>query len=293
MDKFSHYIVTGGCGFIGSHLVEALAAMECFVTVVDDNRNGRHVIDHPFVQYLHCAVEDVILDAVDLKNNPLPVDGIIHLANTPRVRLSMEDPRDAILNNIVPTVAVCEWAREYNCPLYFAQTSSRLHSSPYSNPYTFGKTIAEESLNLYNKLWNVQSHLLYFYNIYGPREADYGQHSTVIRSFKNQIIKGEPLRIYGSGRKERDFTFVSDAIAGIIKLILTAPSRRPKSIHLGKGDPKSILEIAEAFEHPFIHEFDREGEAEKTRCDKPYVQGKFDVIDYIKRWKIENAQTSS
>jgi len=289
----NHYIVTGGCGFIGSHLVEALATIECCVTVVDDKRNGTYIVDSPYVQYMHCAVEDVILDTVGIHGGLMPVDGIIHLANTPRVRLSMEEPRDAILNNIVPTVAVCEWAREYKCPLYFAQTSSRLHSSPYSNPYTFGKTIAEENLTLYNKLWGVQSHLLYFYNIYGPREADYGQHSTVIRSFKNQVLKGEPLRIYGSGRKERDFTFVSDAIAGIVKLLLTIPAKRPKNIHLGKGDPKSILQIAEAFDHPFIHEFDRLGEAEKTICKTPFVEGKFDVINYIKQWKLNYAQTSS
>jgi len=283
MLQMSHYVVTGGCGFIGSHLVEALLAMECCVTVVDDKRNGKHVIDHPFVQYLHCAVEDVNI-ATDT-----PIDGIIHLANTPRVRLSMEDPKDAILNNIVPTVAVCEWAREYKCPLYFAQSSSRLSSSVYSNPYTFGKTIAEENIKLYKKLWGIKSHLLYFYNVYGPREADYGEHSTVIRSFKNQILKNEPLRIYGSGRKSRDFTFVSDAIAGIVKLLLLTPSKRPDYVMLGKGDPKTILEIAKAFDHPYIHEFDKPGEAEKTFCDKPFIEGKFDVIDYIKKWKKLNA----
>lgn len=278
--SMTHYIVTGGCGFIGSHLVEALAAMECYVTVVDDKRNGSHIVESNYVQYMHCAVEDVVFD----ESTP-HVEGIIHLANTPRVRLSMEDPKDAILNNLVPTVAVCEWARQWNCPLFFAQTSSRLHSSPYANPYTFGKTIAEETLNLYEKLWEVKSHMMYFYNIYGPREADYGQHSTVIRAFKNKIAAGEPLHIFGNGKKERDFTHVHDCVAGIIKLLLTIEGKRPSNIQLGRGSPKTILEIAEAFDHPYVFEFDRQGEAEKTKCDNPYVQGKFDVIEYIKEWK--------
>lgn len=282
--SFSYYIVTGGCGFVGSHLVEALAARESYVTVIDDMRNGKHVIDTPFVNYRHVAVEDVDIEGYDI-----PVDGIIHLANTPRVRLSMEEPRDAILNNIVPTVAVCEWARKFKCPLYFAQSSSRLSSSVYSNPYTFGKTIAEENIKLYEKLWQIQSHLMYFYNVYGPREADYGEYSTVIRSFKKQVQAGEPLRIYGSGRKERDFTHVYDVVAGILRLLDYTPSKKPKYALLGRGDPKTILEIAEAFEHPFVHEFDKPGEAEKTYCDKPFINGRHDVINYIKEWKKLNA----
>lgn len=279
--NMTHYIVTGGCGFIGSHLVEALAAMECYVTVVDDKRNGEHIVQSNYVQYLHCAVEDVEFD-----DTTPQIDGIIHLANTPRVRLSMEEPADSIMNNVGPTVAVCEWARRWDCPIFFAQSSSRLQGTPYANPYTFGKTLAEETLRLYKKLYQVQSHLLYFYNVYGPREADYGEHSTVVRAFKNQIKKGEPLHIYGNGRKERDFTYVTDVVTGIVKLLLTHEGKRPPWIHLGAGNPKTILEIAEAFEHPFVFEFDRKGEVEKTKCELPYIKAEFDVIEYIQEWKV-------
>ena len=278
-----HIIVTGGCGFIGSHLVEALASRDgYYITVIDDRRNGKFVSHQPNIDYIF---EDVCNVAAP------PCDAIIHLANTPRVRLSFEDPVDAILNNISPTVHVAEWAATYNVPLYFAQSSSALFSEPYSNPYTFGKAMSEEALHFYQKHWGIKFHMLYFYNVYGPREADYGEHSTVIRAFKNQIEKGESLKVFGTGLKSRDFTHVDDVVSGIIRL-LTAP-KKPKQAHFGSSCPYNILEIAEAFDHPYIHEFDKPGEAAHTICKNPYIKRTHDVIQYIKEWKRRNHNAES
>jgi len=273
-----HIIVTGGCGFIGSHLVETLASKEgYYITVVDDRRNGKFVSHQPNIDYIF---EDVCNVAAP------PCDAIIHLANTPRVRLSFENPVDAILNNISPTVHVAEWAATYDVPLYFAQSSSALFSEPYSNPYTFGKAMSEETLHFYQKHWGIKFHMMYFYNVYGPREADYGEHSTVIRAFKNQIEKGESLKVFGTGLKSRDFTHVDDVVTGIVKL-LTSPKKRSQ-VHFGSANPYSILEIAEAFDHPYIHEFDKPGEAAHTVCKDPYIKRTHDVIQYITEWKRRN-----
>lgn len=282
-----HIVVTGGCGFIGSHLVERLIQQECAVTVVDDMRNGNYIIEHPLVNYIF---EDVCETFPSTK-----VSAIIHLANTPRVRLSMEQPADAIMNNVGPTVMVAEWAKHYKCPLFFAQSSSTMFSDRLANPYTFGKVIAEETLQLYEKHWGLDYSLLYFYNVYGPREADYGEHSTVIRAFKNKVLAKEPLRIYGSGKKSRDFSYVGDVVEGILKLLSSSRRKKRKDVHLGAGYPYTIMQIAEAFDHPFIHEFDRPGEAEKTLCKEPYYKRTVDTLDYIRDWKkrIHNAETDS
>ena len=277
-----HIVVTGGCGFIGGHLVEKLATQGYQVTVVDDQRNGKFVTHQPNVDYIF---EDVC------NFMPPPCDAIIHLANTPRVRLSFEQPVDAILNNIGPTTHVAEWAATYNCPLYFAQSSSALYSEPYSNPYTFGKAMSEETLHFYQKHWGIEFFMMYFYNVYGPREADYGEHSTVIRAFKNQIEKGESLKVFGTGLKSRDFTHVDDVVTGIVKL-LTTPKKRSQ-VHFGSANPYSILEIAEAFDHPYIHEFDKPGEAAHTMCRDPYIKRTHDVIQYIKEWKRRNHNAES
>lgn len=277
-----HIVVTGGCGFIGGHLVEALTERDYEITVVDDQRNGKFVTHHANVDYIFNDVTSTF---------PRQMDAIIHLANTPRVRLSFEQPADAILNNIAPTIQVLEWAREFGCPLYFAQSSSAIYSEPWSNPYTFGKAMCEESLYFYAKHWGIKSHLMYFYNVYGPREADYGEHSTVIRAFKNQILRGESLRVFGTGHKTRDFTHVDDVVSGIMKL-LTVP-KKPKKVHFGSGHPHSILEIAEAFDHPIIFEFDKPGEAAHTYCENPYIKRSKDVIQYITEWKRRNHNAES
>ena len=276
-------VITGGCGFIGGHLVEALASRDGYhITVVDDQRNGKFVSHRSNIDYIF---EDVC------NFMPPPCDAIIHLANTPRVRLSFQQPVDAILNNIGPTTHVAEWAATYDCPLYFAQSSSALYSEPNSNPYTFGKAMSEETLNFYKKHWGIDFHMMYFYNVYGPREADYGEHSTVVRAFKNQIEKGESLKVFGTGLKSRDFTHVEDVTTGIMKL-LSSP-KKPTQVHFGSSFPYSVLEIAEAFDHPYIYEFDKPGEAAHTVCKNPYIKRTHDVIQYIKEWKRRNHNAKS
>ncbi len=279
-----HIVVTGGCGFIGGHLVEKLVEHDYHVTVIDDQRNGKFVTHHGNVDYVF---EDVC------NFTPPPCDAIIHLANTPRVRLSFKNPVDGILNNINPTVHVCEWAATYNIPLYFAQSSSALYSEPHSNPYTFGKAMCEEVLEFYKKHWGIDYSLMYFYNVYGPREADYGEYSTVIRAFKNQIEKGESLKVFGTGLKSRDFTHVEDVVSGIMTLLQKPKQKKTKQAHFGSSYPYSINEIAAAFDHPIVYEFDKPGEAAHTVCKNPYVKRTHDVIQYIKEWKRRNHNAKS
>jgi UDP-glucose 4-epimerase len=269
-------IVTGGCGFIGSHLVETLLVMGHNILVIDDMRSGKWICKSPNVMYIKKDVCDAILPEGDF-------DAIVHLANTPRIRLALEQPILALRNNIDPTIHVADWARKLNCRLYFATSSSTIYSDKLSNPYTLGKSASEDILQMYEKIYNLKYNLMYFYNVYGPREADYGEHSTVIRCFKKAVVAGEPLRIFGSGRKTRDFTHVDDVIDGIIILLNT--ERKPKHAHLGTGSPHSIMEVATAFDQKFIHEFNRSGEAEDTLCKTPYSPCTFDVIQYITSWK--------
>ena len=269
-------IVTGGCGFIGSHLVETLLVMGHNILVVDDMRQGKWIVKSPNVLYIKKDVCEAILPKGEFH-------AIVHLANTPRIRLALEAPLLALRNNIDPTAHVADWARKLNCRLYFATSSSTIYSDKLSNPYTLGKSVGEDILQMYQNLYNIEYNLMYFYNVYGPREADYGEHSTVIRSFKKAVTSGYPLRIFGSGRKTRDFTHVDDVIAGIVMLFQT--ERKPKHVHLGSGRPYSIMDVAKEFKHEFIHEFDRRGEAEDTLCKTPYMPSAFNVIQYIKSWK--------
>ena len=188
-----HVIVTGGCGFIGSHLTRRLLEQGFCVTVIDDNRTGNVFHSHDSVEYHKC-------DVVDFNphiNSIEPPSAIFHLANSPRVRRALEYPTETIVNNIGTTCAVADWARIFNCKLFFSTSSSTQYAESLNNPYTFSKVVCESALSMYRELYSLDYVLMYFYNVYGPGEADYGQYSTVIRKFKQDYLAGNPLTIYG------------------------------------------------------------------------------------------------
>ena len=279
-------IVTGGCGFIGSHLVEKLSEQGFAVTVVDDNRSGSYYIERENIEYHKCDVVDFNPHHHGIE----PPSAIFHLANSPRIRRALEYPTETITNNIATTCAVADWARVFNCKLFFATSSSTQYAESHENPYTFSKIMCETTLNLYRKLYSLDYVLMYFYNVYGPGEADYGEYSTVIRKFKQDYLAGKPLTIYGKGDKQRDFTHVHDVIQGLLELMIDP--NLPSIAHFGKGEPKTISSIADCFKHPVVHTFDRKGEAQRTCCTSPYIECPNDVHEYIKQWVQENKNDS-
>ena len=273
-----HIIVTGGCGFIGSHLTQRLLDNGFSVSVVDDNRTGDWYIKHPNVEYYK---QDV---ATFNPHQPYvePPVAIFHLANSPRVRRALEYPTETINNNVATTTAVSDWARIFNCKLFFATSSSKQYMEAIENPYTFSKIVCENILNLYRNLYSLDFVKMYFYNVYGPGEANYGEYSTVIRKFKMDYLKGEPLTIFGKGDKERDFTHVDDVVQGLLQLLADPSS--PDVAHFGSGNPQTIMSIAESFDATVVHSWDRPGEAQRTYCQNPYVDPTHDVHAYIKDW---------
>lgn len=274
-------IVTGGCGFIGSHLVEELARNNFNVFVIDDMRSGNHVVTLPNVRYYFkdVATFDPLKEGI-----PRPLC-IFHLANTPRVRMSFDFPKQTIDNNVCSTTSVCDWARNYDTILYFAASSSTKYKDS-RNPYTLSKTFCECILAEYAEQFDIKYTNMYYYNVYGPREANYGEYSTVIRKFKTDYLANKPLTIFGNGLKERDFTHVYDVIRGMMKLM--KETQFVHEIHLGKGKPKTIKSIAEEFKTDIVYAFDKPGEAQKTICPAPYIKCEYDVIEYITEWRSRN-----
>lgn len=287
-------LVTGGCGFIGGHFVDKLIEMypQHKIVVVDDLRTpGQHMING--VKYYIDSVQDERIQQLLKQGHQF--DYIFHLGNTPRVRRAIEFPQETIDNNITSTTAVCEIAAQHGSTVFFAQSSSVQYAIDdedenfhiTDNAYTMSKVMCDMILTLYRDQYGVHIINMFFYSVYGPREADYGPYSTVIRRFKQKIQQDEPLEIYGNGSKERDFTHVDDVTYNMAKLL--DPNfddvEMPLDIHFGRGNPHSISQIALAFDHPVVHRFDIPGEAQRTYCEQPFGRYKHNVIDYITQWK--------
>lgn len=277
-----HIIVTGGCGFIGSHVTQRLLDTGFSVSVIDDNRTGNYFIEHDNVEYYQKDVATFNPHQAFIE----PPIAIIHLANSPRIRRALEYPTETIVNNISTTAAVADWARIFNCKLFFSSSSSTQYDESIENPYTLSKLQCHQILGLYRKLYQLDFVLMFFYNVYGPGEANYGEYSTVIRKFKMDYLEGKPLTIFGTGKKERDFTHVDDVVQGLLQLL--ADEATPAVAHFGSGDPKTIQSIADSFGAPVVHSFNRPGEAEKTFCSQPYILPTHDVHEYIKDWIKRN-----
>ena len=271
-------IVTGGEGFIGGHLVQRLLNEGFFVKVIDDERSGTYKIQHKNVYYHNQDVANYKLNCFD--NEAV---AIFHLANSPRVRRALDYPFDTMKNNIGTTLNVLEMAHEIKCPLYFSTSSSTKYTEAFTNPYTVSKSMCEDLISFFDNYLKERSTLMYYYNVFGPGEADYGEYSTVIRRFKQKILNNEPLVIFGDGTKKRAFTHVYDVVDGMMKMLYS--KEQPKEVHFGSRTSTTIQDVADAFNHPIEYQDNLPGEALATACEDPYIECNINVIDYIRNWK--------
>jgi UDP-glucose 4-epimerase len=285
----NNVLVTGGCGFIGGHLVDKLVETypSAKIVVVDDLRTpGKHINESDNVSYCFDSIQDPELKYGLMSKYSF--DTIFHLANTPRVRRAIEFPAETIDNNVTSTTAVCDIGLQHSSKIYFAQSSSVQYNDQGTgtNAYTISKMFCDTILSMYRDQYGLDVTNMYYYSVYGPREADYGPYSTVVRRFKQRIENGDPMEIFGNGSKERDFTYVGDVVNNMMQM-LDEPDQQ--ELHFGAGKPVSILRLAETFSeysnnHPYVFKFDIEGEAQITRSKQPYGEYEGDVLEYIKQW---------
>ena len=282
----NNVLVTGGCGFIGGHLVKMIHSTypRCKIVVVDDLRTpGNFRIEHNNITY--------IIDSVQAAGEKLKTqysfDTIFHLANTPRVRRAIEFPAETIDNNVTSTTAVCEIGLQHGSHLFFAQSSSIQYDESVQNAYSLSKRFCDDILSLYMVEYGLQITNMFYYSVYGPREADYGPYSTVVRRFKQKFVAKEPLEVFGDGTKRRDFTDVRDVVSNMLLMLEDEKimSSEVLDVHFGAGKPVSIRAIAEAFDTSYVHRFNIPGEAQETKSLQPYGEYHGDVIEYIKSWR--------
>lgn len=246
-------LVTGGCGFIGSHIVENLSSAN-EVSVVDDFFSGLPKNKFIGIDYYDFSITNIKkLNDMMSKNK---FDTIYHQAAIPSVPRSVKDPIRSSQVNIIGTLNVLECAKKHNINRFIFASSSSIYGNLNENPknekmqmkpispYALTKSVGEDYLKLYHKIWGMQTYSLRYFNVYGPRQNPNSEYAAVIPKFISQAMKNMNLTIFGDGEQTRDFTFVKD-IAHANQLLLNSQSGYGESYNVAQGKATSVNKLAD------------------------------------------------
>jgi UDP-glucose 4-epimerase len=286
----ANILVTGGCGFIGSNLVDMLVEHHN-VVVVDNLDTGKKENCNKLANYIFDDIRSVFKDVDSL--NPLlaNIDVVFHLAALARIQPSFNRPVETMNVNTGGTILICEFARKVGAKVVYAGSSS-FYAGQHLNPYAFSKWQGEEVCKLYSEVYGLSTSIARFFNVYGPRHLRKGPYATVIGIFEDQMIRDVPLTVTGDGEQRRDFTNVADICDGLIKM--SNESWSGEIFNLGTGTNYSINELALMFKDDIEYIPKRPGEAWITLADIEKTTSKLNWLpsaklkDYVKNWKENN-----
>ena len=271
-------LVTGGAGFIGSHLVDKLVKLDHEVVVFDDLSTGNPEFIHPEAKRVIRGINSD--SALALLDYQYKFDVIYHLAAMSRVEPSLSDPDLAFNTNVAGTWKILELAKKQNARVVYAGSSTV--STKYFTPYGFTKYMGEEICYHFRVCGGVTSNIARFYNVYGPRQPQSGEYSTVIGIFEKQKKESGVLTVTGDGEQRRDFIHVYDIVDGLIAIGELKDSMQP--FELGFGRNYSINEVAQMFNPKEINHIPaRLGEARETLCTHKY----WGILDWEPKISLE------
>jgi nucleoside-diphosphate-sugar epimerase len=252
-EKAPTALVTGGAGFIGSHLVEALVAEGYRVRVLDDFSSGRRDNLAPVAGCIE-LVEGDVRDARLVAESMAAVDYVFHEAAVPSVVRSLEDPRRSHTVTVDGTLNVLEAARLTKPRrVVYASSSSVYGDTPTLpktetmtpqplSPYAAAKLSAEHYVRVYARVFGVPAVALRYFNVFGPRQDPTSAYTGVISIFIRELLAGRSPAIDGDGEQTRDFTYVSDAVAANLQAA-RADGAVGEVFNVARGEQTSINEL--------------------------------------------------
>ena len=289
-------IVTGGCGFIGSHLVDELVNLKHQVIVIDNlsaSENEKFYFNEK-ASYYHLD----ICDKDKIENLFFQTEYVFHLAAESRIQPAIKNPKHAYSVNVIGTLNILELSKKYNIKRVILSSTSSVYGLTEKlptteedaifclNPYSHSKFLAENLAQHYTKIYDLDTIILRYFNVYGERSPIKGQYAPVVGIFLNQKKNGLPLTIVSDGSRRRDFVHVLDVVQSNILCMDLQKKLDNRIFNVGSGINHSIKEIADSISDNQINLPDREGEAENTLSDISLIQKTFGFRNNfgIKEW---------
>ena len=291
-------IVTGGAGFIGSHIVEKLKALDHMVVVIDNEYSDNDNF-HWRKDTLNVNID--ITDYKGLKNAFTGADYVFHLAAEARIGPAIENPVNALNINTIGTCNVLQCAREVGAKkVLYSSTSSgyglneapNIETQPDDclNPYSVSKIAGEKLCKMYTDLYGLKTIVFRYFNVFGERAPRKGQYAPVTGIFLRQKAAGEPLTIVGDGEQRRDYIYVNDVANANVMAAISNPDDEAygQVYNVGSGKNYSVNEIASFISDDTINIPPRVGEARNSLANIDKIQKTFawkpeiDVEEWIK-----------
>ena len=277
-------LVTGGAGFIGSHMVDRLLESGYEVAVIDDLSTGKIKNLDPTAVFHHANITEPATDSIIQNEQP---DLVFHMAAQTSVTNSTKNPFKDANSNVLGTLRVIEASRRAGVEkIIYSCTGGALYGDPETipcvdespiapaSPYGMSKWVAEQYLEYYYRLYRLNFTSLRYGNVYGPRQDPYGE-AGVVSIFTQAMLEGKQPQIFGDGTQERDFIAVSDVVDANLAAINRGDG---KSMNIGSGDATSVKQIFELLQNITGYKWDplyapnRSGEVYRISLDSSRAQ---------------------
>ena len=278
-------LVTGGAGFIGSHIVEQLLNWGHMVVVVDNEYSDN---DNFHWRKDTLNIKADITDYESLKKAFTGVSYVFHLAAEARIGPAIENPVNAVNINTIGTCNVLQCAREFGVKkVLYSSTSSGygMNESPNVetqpddclNPYSVSKVAGEKLCKMYTDLYGLKTIVFRYFNVFGERAPRKGQYAPVTGIFLRQKVAGEPLTIVGDGEQRRDYIYVKDVANANVMAAISNPDDEAygQVYNVGSGKNYSVNEIASFISDDTINIPPRIGEARNSLANIDKIQKTF------------------
>ena len=292
-------LVTGGAGFIGSHIVDKLLSLGHKVIVIDNESSEGHDIYH--------WNKNTQNHKVDIRNYEeiLPlfkgVDYVFHLAAKASVQLSVDDPLPTISTQVMGTANVLEASRQNGVEKFIYSSTSACYGNENPipnvetmredplNAYAIGKLSGEQLVRSYYHLYGMKTVSFRYTNIYGERARHVGTYAPAVSKFLKMRAEGKPLTIFGDGLQRRDFLHVSDVAEANALMTYSELDQWGQTFNLGYGENWSIQELADIISQDQIHLPQREGEMRETLADISKIKSqcvwkpRVNIVEWIRK----------